>query len=287
MRSSVSRNNLAMPVSMEVESIMRSERVLQRSFFAVSALIFAASTAGTIAWGTSMSAMGDMPMPGGWTMSMAWMPMCGQTWTAAAASFLGMWLLMMVAMMSPSFAPVLWRYREALCQAGALQWSALTALAGVGYFFMWTMFGVATFAIGALAASLELQWPVLARAVPVAAGGAVLGGGVLQFTRWKAHYLACCRAVPGRGQALPVSANTALRYGMRHGLHCGYCCAGLTAILLVFGLMNLAAMALVTVVITAERLAPKGEQVARLAGVVACGVGLWLITQTIRNPSGL
>jgi predicted metal-binding membrane protein len=272
---------------MEVGNIMSSERGLQRRFFGVSALIFAASTAGTIAWGTSMSAIGEIPMPGGWSMSMAWMPMCGQTWGAATASFLCMWMPMMVAMMSPSFAPVLWRYREALFRAGARPCSRLTALAGAGYFFVWTAVGVATFATGALLASLELQWPMLARAVPFAAAGAVLGGGMLQFTRWKAHYLGCCRAAPACGHALPVCANAALRYGLRHGLHCGYCCTGLTAILLVFGIMNLAAMALVTVAITAERLAPSGERVARTVGVIACGVGLWLIAQTIRNPAGL
>ena len=44
-------------------------------------------------------------MPGGWTMSMVWMRMPGQTWPGAAASFLGMWVVMMVAMMLPSLAP--------------------------------------------------------------------------------------------------------------------------------------------------------------------------------------
>ena len=47
-------------------------------------------------------AMCEMPVPGGRTMSMAWMPMHGQTWPVAAASFLGMWVVMMVAMMLPS-----------------------------------------------------------------------------------------------------------------------------------------------------------------------------------------
>jgi len=51
--------------------------------------------------------MGEMPMPGGWTMSMAWMRMPGQTWPGAAASFLGMWIVMMVAMMLPSLVPML------------------------------------------------------------------------------------------------------------------------------------------------------------------------------------
>jgi predicted metal-binding integral membrane protein DUF2182 len=55
-----------------------------------------------------MSAMGEMPMPG------------------AAASFLGMWVVMMVAMMLPSLVPMLWRYH----QTGL---DRLTALVGVGY----------------------------------------------------------------------------------------------------------------------------------------------------------
>jgi predicted metal-binding membrane protein len=55
--------------------------------------------------------MGEIPMPGGWTMSMAWVRMLGQTWPGAAAAFLGMWVVMMVAMMLPSLVPMLWRYR--------------------------------------------------------------------------------------------------------------------------------------------------------------------------------
>jgi hypothetical protein len=58
---------------------MAAERASQRAFFGVSALLFAASAAVTIVWGASMSAMGEMPMPGGWTMSMAWRRMPGQT----------------------------------------------------------------------------------------------------------------------------------------------------------------------------------------------------------------
>jgi len=52
---------------------MASERASQQAFLGVSALLFAASATVTIVWCASMSAMGEMPMPGGWTMSMAWM----------------------------------------------------------------------------------------------------------------------------------------------------------------------------------------------------------------------
>src|SRR5260221_3127253 len=101
-------------VGRESSRRMPSERVSQQAFLGVSALLFAASTAVTIAWCASMSAMGEMPMPGGWTMSIAWMRMPEQTWPGAAASFLRMWVVMMVAMMLPSLGPMLWRYRLAI-----------------------------------------------------------------------------------------------------------------------------------------------------------------------------
>ncbi len=256
-----------------------SERASQRAFFGVSALLFAASAAVTIVWCASMSAMGEMPMPGGWTMSMAWMRMPGQTWPGAAASFLGMWVVMMVAMMLPSLVPMLWRYRQAVGRTGETRLGRLTALVGVGYFFVWTVFGMAAFPLGVALAAIEMQQPALARAVPIAVGVVVLIAGALQFTAWKARHLACCREAPGRGRTLPADAGTAWRHGLRLGLHCSYCCAGLMAILLVIGVMDLRAMAVVTAAITVERLAPAGERVARAIGAVVVGAGLFLIAR--------
>src|SRR5215469_10319373 len=97
---------------------MVSEWSSERAFLGLSALVFAASAVVTIVWCASMSAMNGMPMPGGWTMSMAWMRMPGQTWLGAAASFIAMWAVMMVAMMLPSLVPTLWRYREAVSKTG-------------------------------------------------------------------------------------------------------------------------------------------------------------------------
>jgi predicted metal-binding membrane protein len=245
----------------------------ERAFFAVSALLFAASVAGTIVWCVSMSAMGDMPMPGGWTMSMAWMRMPGQTWPGAAASFLGMWVVMMVAMMLPSLVPMLGRYRRAVGRTGETRFGRLTALVGAGYFLVWTVFGMAAFPLGVALGAIEMQRPALARAVPIAVGGVVVMAGALQLTAWKARHLACCREAPGRCRALPADAATAWRHGLRLGLHCCHCCAGLMAILLVIGVMDLRAMALVASAITLERLAPAGERVARAVGAVVVGAG--------------
>jgi len=260
---------------------MVSERAFQRAFFAASALLFATSAAVTIVWCTSMSAMGEMPMPGGWTLSMAWMRMPGQTWPGVAASFLGMWVVMMVAMMMPSLVPMLGRYRQAVSGTGETRLGRLTALVGVGYFFVWTVFGMAVFPLGIALAAVEMQEPALARAVPVAVGGVVLIAGAFQFTAWKARQLACCREAPGRDRTLQADAGTAWRHGLRLGLHCSHCCAGLIAILLVIGFMDLCAMAVVAAAISVERLAPAGERVARATGAVSVGAGLFLIAQAI------
>ena len=258
---------------------MGSERAYPRAFLGVSALLFAGSVAVTIAWGTSMSAMGEMSMPGGWRMSMAWMRMPGETLPGAAASFLCMWVVMMVAMMLPSLVPMLWRYRQAVGRPGETRLGRLTAIVGVGYFSVWTLFGMAAFSLGVVLAAVEMQQPTLAPAVPIAAGAVVLTAGFLQFTAWKARHLACCREAPGPGRTLPPDAGTAWQHGVRLGLRCCSCCVGLTAILLVIGVMDLRVMAAVAAATTVERLAPAGERLARATGAVAVGAGLFLIAR--------
>jgi predicted metal-binding membrane protein len=250
-----------------------------RIFFGASALLFAASAAATGFWCRSMSAMGGMPMPGGWTMSMAWMRMPGQTWPDAAASFLGMWIVMMAAMMLPSLVPMLWIYRQAVDKTRKTHLGRLTALVGIAYFFVWVMFGMAAYLLGSTLTVILMRLPALARAVPATVGVVVLIAGALQFTAWKAHQLACCREPPGKVHAVSADTGSAWRHGLQHGLHCCYCCAGLMAILMVIGVMDLRVMAVVTVAITIERLAPAGERIARVSGTAAIGSGLFLVAR--------
>jgi predicted metal-binding membrane protein len=171
-----------------------------------------------------------------------------------------MWIAMMAAMMLPSLLPVLQHCRRA---AGG----GLAALVGAGYFCVWSAIGIAVFPLS-----------MIERNSPIAIGLVVLVAGALQFTRWKARRLACCREA-----VLPPSAGAGMawRHGLGLGIDCVLCCANLTAVLLVLGIMDLAAMALVTAAITLERLAPAGERVARAVGGVVVGMGLVLIARAI------
>ena len=252
------------------------------AFLGVSALLFAVSAAVTIVWCTSMSAIGGMPMPGGWTMSMAWMRMPGQTWPGAAASFLGMWVVMMVAMMLPSLVPMLKRYRQAVGRIDETRLGLLTAIVGAGYFFVWTVFGMAVFPLGAALAAMRCS-SRRSRALYDRGRRGRARRRLPAVHRVEGASPACCREASASARA-DVTASygetvTAWRHGLRLGLHCCQCCAGLIVILLVSGVIGLRAMAVVTAAITAERLAPAGERLARTIGAVVVSAGVFLIAR--------
>ena len=265
------------PTGQGPSAIMVLDQTSGRGFLAASALLFLAAATATVLWCGSMADAG-LPMPGGWTLSMAWTETCARTPLAAAASFLGMWSAMMVAMMLPSLVPALAAYRRMLGATGRGRLGLMTAIVGAGYFLVWSAIGLAVYPAGLALAGAATDEPALARAVPVVGGVVVLAAGLLQFTAWKARRLAACRAVPLRA-VRPPSVGAALADGLRLGARCAQACAGPMAVLLVLGVMDLAAMAAVTAAITAERLAPTTAGVARATGTLAVAAGLALIVR--------
>lgn len=251
----------------------------EKAFLGVSALLFIVSSLITLVWCASMASMGGMQMAGGWTMSMAWMRMPGQSWPGVAISFLGMWTVMMVAMMLPALVPMLRRYRAALGAAAGPRLGGFTVLAGVAYFLVWVLSGAIAFAVGVVLAALAMSFPEVARVAPFAAALTVIAGGLLQFSAWKSRRLACCRQLAGRGVRLAADARTAWNHGLRLGIHCSSCCVGLTAILLAVGVMDLTTMAIVTGAICLERLAPARSRAAHGVGAVAVAAGLFLLAR--------
>jgi predicted metal-binding membrane protein len=231
--------------------------------------------------------MDGMPMPGGWTMSMVWMRMPEQTWYGGAVSFLGMWIVMMAVMMLPALVPMLWRYRRNAGPIGRVRLAWMTALVGLGYFLVWTLIGLAVYPPGLTLAAIEMEHPTIARLVPMAAGVLVLIAGAGQLTAWKARHLACCRtwSVSARAR-LPASdgeadARAALRHGLSLGVHCVCSSAGLTAVLLILGVMDVRVMAATTAAITLERLAPAGERIAQGIGMIVVAGGLLLVVRAV------
>lgn len=242
------------------------------------AVVFIAAAGVTVWLCVDMPSGMDMPMPGGWRMSMAWMTMPGQSRAGAAIAFLWMWEAMMVAMMLPSALPMLLIYRRAVKFRNDPGVNFATWVLGGGYFLVWLLAGAAAYTAGLAIAWSAMKWAAASRIVPVMAGIALIVCGVFQLTPWKSACLRHCR------DPLSVCAvhldggwKGAWNLGLHHGLFCLGCCWALMLVQLILGVMNLAVMAGVAVAIAAEKLLPRGEWVVRLIAVAMMAMGFWFI----------
>ena len=217
-----------------------------------SGLLFAACAAATVRW--CWSASPRMPMPGGDSL-------------AQAAAFVGVWAVMMVAMMLPAFVLALLDYRRLLREAHVRGVDTPTVLASVGYFLVRASSGVVVYLLSVGLMTAEMRWPAL-RVLASRAGGVVLlVAGALQLTAWRARQLKRCRMGLLCGRAPSGTGWSAYRDGVRYGVHCGLCCAGFMLALLVSGMMDLGAVAGIAALITLERVATRPEHAARAAGI--------------------
>jgi len=188
---------------------------------------------------------------------LAWALVLKQTDGMMAAGiwpYLSLWVVMTVAMMLPSAAPM-------LLLVDRLSSSAATPLFAVGYLLAWTAFGAAAYWIGSLFA-----WP--------ATGALLVAAGVYQVLPLKHACLRRCRNPLGflRDHA----GESPLRVGIIHGAYCVGCCAGLMVVLLALGMMNVVWMALVAAAVLAEKLLPGGERLAPASAVVLVASGAWI-----------
>lgn len=212
---------------------------------------------------------------------MVWRGMPEQTGFSAASSFMEMWVVMMVAMMLPSLVPMLLRYRRSILRLDTARLGGPMTLAGAGYFFVWAMVGAAVYPLGVVVTAAEMRWLALAHAEPAMTGIVLLLAGGVQLSGWKARQLRRCREAPVWVQSLSSNAQSACPYGVRLGLHCSLCCASFMIVLLVPGMMNLGAIAIITAVITIERLMPRPERTARVAGVVVIVAGAFILARAL------
>ena len=182
-----------------------------------------------------------------------------------APLFLAIWVTMMVAMMFPTAAPMILTFHKV--QAGKrLRGEAFvsTWIFVAAYLLVWSLAGVAAYA-GALAAEPVAARTALSSAISARLGGAVLiAAGLYQLTPLKDLCLSKCRTpITFIMTSWRDGATGALRMGLLHGAFCLGCCWLLFVILFPLGIMNIAAMAVITVVIFAEKTLPWSRAVVR------------------------
>ena len=193
-----------------------------------------------------------------------------------APLFLTTWVIMMVAMMFPTAAPMIVAFHTV--QAGKRQRGEAfvsTWIFVAAYLLVWGLSGVAAYA-GALAAEAVAARAALSPATSARVGGTVLvAAGLYQLTPFKDLCLSKCRTpitfIMTSWRDGPAGA---LRMGLLHGAYCLGCCWLLFVILFPLGIMNIAAMAGITLVIFAEKTLPWGRVAARAtaAALVVYGV---------------
>jgi predicted metal-binding membrane protein len=108
----------------------------------------------------------------------------------------------------------------------------------------------------------------------------LLAAGFYQFSPWKYACLSKCRAPLGfLLTEWREGRSGAFIMGLRHGLFCAGCCWLIMAILFVAGLMNLAWIAVLTLIVLAEKMLPRGRWVSDLVGAAAVLCGTWYLVR--------
>src|SRR4051812_45530051 len=174
-------------------------------------------------------------------------------WTALGTLgwFVGVWIVMMAAMMFPSLAPTAALYARMTKDRMA------PLLFTGGYLLTWTLAGAAAFALARAGHALAgdvLEWD---RAGQWVAGATLLAAAGYELTPLKDVCLGKCRSPLGflLGAWRDGRAG-ALRMGARHGAWCVGCCWALMASLFALGVMSIAWMAFVAALIALEKTLP-------------------------------
>jgi predicted metal-binding membrane protein len=204
---------------------------------------------------------------------------------AAAIPYLGatalMWIVMMVAMMTPAVLPVVLVFSRLDRRGGSAPVDG--ALFAGGYLAAWGAFGVAASALQrALHQAALLQTHALS-ADPALAGAILLGAGMYQLTPLKTACLRHCQTPLGFLLShWRDGAWGAFRMGVRHGTYCVGCCWALMLLMFVSGVMSVGAMAILTCVVLSERLLSSSPWTARLPGGALIAWGIWTVAQAQR-----
>jgi predicted metal-binding membrane protein len=160
------------------------------------------------------------------------------------APFIALWMVMMAAMMLPGAAPAALRRAQA---SGRVR--AVPLFIGF-YLAVWALVGTAVYALYRPHGS-------------VAAGSTVIAAGIYELTPLKQHFRRRCRDTT--------------RSGLGFGLCCVGSSIGLMLILLALGVMSVTWMAVITVLVLAQKLLPAKAAIDVPLALAIAGLGTWII----------
>lgn len=190
-----------------------------------------------------------------------------------------MWAMMMIAMMLPSATPMILLFGRVRAKRETAGRSyAPTAVFVSGYLLVWVGGSMlATLANWGLHSGGALS-SMMGQVAPVTGGIFLIAAGIFQWTPLKHACLDHCRS--------PLSFLTqnwrdgipgAMLMGLHHGAYCLGCCWFLMALLFVLGVMNLIWVAVLTLIVLAEKLLPQGKAISRSLGFLLVIWGVWLV----------
>jgi predicted metal-binding membrane protein len=200
------------------------------------------------------------------------------SWSYALV-MLGMWWVMMVAMMIPSAAPTLLLYVRVHRHHQPHGHGPHTFLFLSGYLLAWLLFSVAATLLHYLLERSGLVHGMLMwSSSAMLTGALLLLAGAYQLTPLKHTCLIQCRSpAPWLARHWRAGAGGALRMGLHHGLFCVGCCWSLMLLLFAGGVMNLVWIVGLAIIVLLEKLLPWGEWLARGSGVLLLAAGGMLV----------
>ena len=196
--------------------------------------------------------------------------------------FLGVWIVMMAAMMLPSVAPTVALYSRMAAARSRLAPLAFTA----GYLVTWAAVGLLACAFALAGRGIAGDILAWQRAGRWAAGATLLVAAVYELTPLKQACLGKCRSPLGFLLGCWRDGRSgALQMGIRHGAWCVGCCWALMLSLFALGIMSVAWMALTGALITIEKTLPWRRVATYGVASVLLVLGLLLLVDPAAIPS--
>ncbi len=215
--------------------------------------------------------------------------MMGLTMGMGAPLFLAIWVAMMVAMMFPTAAPMILTFARVHAGKRRRGQPYVPTWVFVGaYLVVWTMFGVLAYGAAVGGEELANRWMWLMDNAARIGGAVVALAGVYQLSPLKRSCLSKCRTpIQFIMSSWRDGYGGSFRMGLEHGAYCLGCCWLLFVILFPLGMMNVAAMAVITLLIFAEKSLRVGRELGQAAALGMVGYGLLVVLVPEALPTAM